>query len=249
MKKIILFPLLFSTLAFAENSNIRNDNKKLADDPTRITTKIGLSYSDNYNANDPTIKFSGSIALDPARKINVSLNDEASEWRVGGSWLFDIGIVNFNFGKNEYENGANQTNYSVGTFVPLSYFGVEPMGIQIFPMAGYSYNDGESPCNVKMSGSGCENQHPTISDDYVMVSSQSHGGYLGALALKPLTQSITMIFAGGGSIGSNDYSGYWYGGGLGYSITERHSVSANSFLMDNSFAQETKFSFGYKYQF
>lgn len=246
MKKLLLTAFIMSSSAIAQQSDIREDKQKLADDPTRITTKVGISYSDNYGVDNSSLRFSGSVALDPARKINVSLNDDASEWRVGGSWLFDIGIVNFNFGKNEYENGANQTNYSVGTFIPLSYLGFEPLGFQIFPMAGYSYNDGESPCYV---GSECGEHTPTISDGYVMVSNQSHGGYLGALALKPLTQNLTLILAGGGSAGSNDFSGYWVGGGLGYSITDRHSISANSFLMDNSYAREEKFGFSYKYQF
>ncbi|MCP5922174.1 hypothetical protein NL350_27915, partial [Klebsiella pneumoniae] len=85
-----------------------------------------------------------SLALDPARKLNARINSDASEWRVGGSWLFPIGIFNFNIGKNDFSNGASQTNYSVGTFLPLSYFGIEPAGFQIFPMAGYTYNTGEA---------------------------------------------------------------------------------------------------------
>ncbi|MCZ4061578.1 hypothetical protein O3W44_24195 [Pantoea sp. LMR881] len=50
---------------------------------------------------------------------------------------------NVNFGENEYTNGATQTNYFPGTFVPLSYLGFEPAGFRIFQMTGYTYNTGE----------------------------------------------------------------------------------------------------------
>lgn len=117
--------LVLSSSALASERVPKENKNKLADDPTKVITKFGAAYSNNYDFDDQNISFSGSLALDEARKINVRINDDASEWRVGGSWLFPVGIVNFNFGKNEYTNGADQTNYSVGTFVPLSYFGIE----------------------------------------------------------------------------------------------------------------------------
>lgn len=94
--------LLISTIAQAV------DNKsKLADDPTKVITKIGVAYANNYDFNDKNVSLSGSLALDSARKINIRTNSDASEWRAGGSWLAPVGILNFNFGRNEYENGAN----------------------------------------------------------------------------------------------------------------------------------------------
>lgn len=124
-------------------ATVKEAHEKLDDDPTKVTTKVGVSWSDTYDMDDSNLSFSGSMALDKAKKLNARVNSDASEWRVSGSWLFPVGIINFNFGKNEYTNGATQTNYSVGTFVPLSYFGIEPAGFQIFPMAGYTYNTGE----------------------------------------------------------------------------------------------------------
>ena len=75
------------------------------------------------------------------KKLNARVNSDTSERRVGGSWLFPVG--NVNFGENEYTNGATQTNYFPGTFVPLSYLGFEPAGFRIFQMTGYTYNTGE----------------------------------------------------------------------------------------------------------
>ncbi|WED21881.1 hypothetical protein L3Q72_00230 [Vibrio sp. JC009] len=248
MKYIAILPSLTLFTANVLAGEVKSNNEKLADDPTKITTQLGISYSDYYDFGGETIFISGSLALDEVRKLNVSANSSGSEWRVGGSWLFDIGIVNFNFGKNEFEDGSTQTNYSIGTFMPLSYFGFQPLGIQIFPMAGYSYNDGENKCYVNNPGSPCFNETPEINEDYIMVSNQAHSGYLGAFALKPLSESWTLMAMGGGSAGSNDYSGYWLGGGVGYSLSESHSFSIFTFLVDNSYGSEEKFGVSYKYQ-
>ncbi|WP_433977364.1 hypothetical protein [Erwinia sp. E_sp_B01_9] len=161
MKKINVLSLLLllTGQVLAQSGQVKGEKEKLDDDPTKVTTKVGASWSDNYDLDDSNLSFSGSVALDAARKLNARINSDASEWRIGGSWLFPVGIVNFNFGKNEYTNGASQTNYSVGTFIPLSYFGIEPAGFQLFPMAGYTYNTGETlGCktdgNSKMSFTG-----------------------------------------------------------------------------------------------
>ena len=110
---ITIASLSVTCSAIAAKPAVQANHEKLADDPTKVITKTGISYANNYDFDDANVSFSGSLALDAARKINVRLNEDASEWRVGGSWLFPIGILNFNFGKNEYTNGANQTNYSV----------------------------------------------------------------------------------------------------------------------------------------
>ncbi|WP_220272508.1 hypothetical protein [Alteromonas aestuariivivens] len=136
---------IIPAVAMSQAGNVKDNRDKLADDPTKVITKVGVSYADNFDFDDSNVSVSGSFAFDQARKINLRVNSDASEWRVGGSWLFPLTIINFNFGKNQYVNGANQTNYSIGTFMPLSYFGFVPGGFQIFPMAGYTYNDGEYP--------------------------------------------------------------------------------------------------------
>lgn len=246
--KLPLCLILLPTLAFAESDKVNKEKDKLAEDPTRVTTTLGISYSNNYDLDDGGTNFSGSLALDPARKINLQVNEDASEWRVGGSWLFDIGIVNFNFGRREFTSGAVQDNYSVGTFIPMSYFGFEPLGIQIFPMAGYSYNNGDQLCEVA-SGDCPDEANQGLDSDFIMVPTEAHSGYIGAFALKPLSENLTLVMVTGGSIGSNDYSGYWIGGGLGYTIMKKHSLSAFTYKMDNSYGADTAFSVGYKYEF
>lgn len=90
-----------------EQTTVNNNADKLADDPTKVTTKLGVSYANNFDFNDDNYSFSGSYTLGQARKLNVQTNSDASEWKIGDSWLFPVGIVNFNFGKSEYTNGVN----------------------------------------------------------------------------------------------------------------------------------------------
>ncbi len=102
--------------------------EKHHEDPTKIVTKVGAGYSDSAFV-------SGSIGLDEARMINARYN-ETGEWRLGGSWLFDLGIVNFNFSRTDYENDSYRNNYSIGTYIPLSYFDISPVRMDVlFPMA------------------------------------------------------------------------------------------------------------------
>ena len=232
-----------SAVHAAPNSDIKDNESKLADDPTKVVTKVGVSYANNYDFDDSNVSLSGSLAFDPARKINVRLNSDASEWRVGGSWLFPVGILNFNFGKNEYTNGATQTNYSVGTFIPMSLFGIEPLGLQLFPMAGYTYNDGESPRCDGNSASACSDVNfvgtPSAENGFYMADSAGSSGYVGAFGLKPLSQEVTLMGFAAGTYGSeNDegenYKGYFLGGGVSYLANKNHSFSLMSFLMDNN---------------
>ncbi|MDI9221538.1 hypothetical protein QMZ30_11575 [Pantoea sp. EA-12] len=259
----IIFTLLSLTCsaALAAATDDARGDHKLDDDPTKITTKAGVSWSDTYDMDDSNVSFSGSIALDKAKKLNARINSDASEWRIGGSWLFPVGIVNFNFGKNEYTNGATQTNYSVGTFIPLSYFGFAPGGFQIFPMAGYTYNTGEVRDCQRDDKGACispqfaENLSPESNFETITTSGSS--GYLGAFTLKPLTPDLTMIAFAAGSYGSkNDegenYHGYFGGIGLGYSIDKHNSINVMTFIMDNNTyldSPDNRFVLSYKYQF
>lgn len=250
MKKTLAFcALLLPTMVFATSAEKNKEDTKLADDPTKITTKIGVSYTNDYDLEDGGATFKGSLAFGPVSKLNVRVNDDATDWRVGGSWLFDAGIVNFNIGKREFETGAEQTNYSVGTFIPLSSFGYEPLGMQIFPMAGYTYNDGNEACEVASDACSSEGIISPINSDFVLVSSESHTGYVGAFVLKPLAEGVTLIMVGAGSAGSNDYSGYFVATGLGYAFLEQHSVSAFTVKQDNSYGEDTFFGLTYDYEF
>ena len=76
-----------ATPLWAQDTSARNPNAgKLSDDPTKVVTKIGLRYSDFGT-------ISGSVAFGPVTKINASISED-EQWRFGGSYLFDFGIVN-----------------------------------------------------------------------------------------------------------------------------------------------------------
>ncbi|EIO4563413.1 hypothetical protein LQM11_004039 [Vibrio parahaemolyticus] len=243
-RSILMITLaLASGHALAAPQSAKNNHEKLADDPTKVITKVGVSYANNLDFNDDNVSFSGSLAFDEARKLNVRVNSDGSEWRVGGSWLFPMGIVNFNFGKNEYTNGADQTNYSIGSFMPLSYFGIQPAGIQIFPTAGYTYNDGSSPrctdtsktCSTTPNFSGL----PTAENGFTMVDVAGSSAYLGAFALKPLSSKLTLMGVTVGTYGSendegDNYKGYFAALGLGYLVNKQHSFNVMTGIMDNN---------------
>lgn len=246
-KNMISYFFCFTPLfAFADDKD-----EKLADDPTKVVTKLGVGYKNNYDFDTDNFSLSGSLALDDARKINARINHDATEWQIGGSWLFDIGIVNFHFAENVLENETSKTNYSVGTFVPLSYFGLEPFGMQIFPMAGYTYNKGDYRCDYDQNtfeDCGLDSM-PDAGNGYVLESSVSHSAYVGGFALKPLTPTFTWIIFGGGSVGSDNYSGYWAGTGLGATIDERNSLNFYSYYSDNSFGSSNGLGLSFTHEF
>ncbi|MGV2986212.1 hypothetical protein ACE1OE_01110 [Vibrio sp. E150_011] len=219
------------------------DNKnKNVEDPTRINSKLGFAGNYDFNSESYGYSVSGSIGLSEAQKINLRLHPDTDEWTLGGSWLFDIGIVNFNFGRSEYDDGSNFNNYSIGTFVPLSVFDIEPYGWQIFPMAGFNYTDGERPLNEV---------EPEFdpSNPYALHPTDSTGGYLGYFSLKPLNDEFTAMTFAGASAGSNDYFGYWLGAGLGYKFTKRDSLTLLGLLSDNDYGSEQKIIFSYSHDF
>jgi hypothetical protein len=264
-KPLLLGALLVLSLscghALSETNGNRATAEKDVDDPTKVTTKAGISFANNFDLDDSNFSLSGSWALGAARKINLRVNSDASEWRVGGSWLFSAGILNFNFGKNEFGNGASQTNYSIGTFVPLSLFDIKPFGIQIFPMAGYTYNDGNHLECGNNGSSKCALQgfdgEPSPENGFTNVNTAGSSVYLGAFALKPLSENFRLLGFMGGSYGSKNevgehYKGYFGGLGIGYSFTKQHSINAYTYIMDNNTYLDNadkRFSFSYTYQF
>lgn len=247
-------------LIYAAAVNAAEEQQKLDDDPTKVTTKVAVAWSDTYDLDDSNLSVSGSVAIDKARKLNARINSDASEWRVGGSWLFPVGIINFNFGKNQYTNGATQTNYSVGTFIPLSIWGIEPGGFQIFPMAGYTYNTGEIKGCKRDDRGECVSPEfaETFSPEsnFETITASGSSGYLGAFTLKPLTPNLTLIGFAAGSYGSkneigDNYQGYFGGVGLGYAATEHLSLNALTFIMDNNTYldhPDTRFLFSLSWQ-
>lgn len=230
MRHAVTIAVLLSLNSFTVNAT-----EKHHEDPTRIVTKVGLTYSES-------IRISGSIGLDDTRMINVRTDLEGEEWRIGGSWLLSMGIMNFNFSRSDYDEGAYKNNYSVGTFVPLTYFGIEPLGWQVFPMAGYSYNDGEFLQEQASNDS-------ILESNYTLMPASSHGGYIGGFAVKPLSDRWSLMGFGGGSLGSDDYSGYWYGAGISHKFSNTQSFNLYGYVSDDSFGDNSSFGGSYTYEF
>jgi len=224
---------VFPFVAVGEQKSTEAEAEKHQEDPTKIATKLGLGYDDKFVV-------SGSLMLDAARKLNARVNEDASEWRFGGSWLFKFGIVNFNYSQSDLGGGANKRNFSVGTFVPLGKFGFAPGGWQIFPMAGYSYNEGAFLA---------PNPDPALSEDYVLLPGSSEGGYIGAFTFRPLSESWTALGVAGVSKGSDDYSGNWIGLGLGYTFNEHQSANIFAFNSDDDFGQQQRLRISYTHEF
>jgi hypothetical protein len=208
------------------------------EDPTKVVTKLGLGYSDD-------LTFSGSIGLDQSRMINARINTDASEWRLGGSWLFDMGIMNFNFSRSDYDGGSTKDSYSVGTFVPMSYFGFSPGGWQLFPMAGFNYSEGE----IYSEATSEEDFDDLDGSNLILISSSSNSAYIGGFALKPLTEKFSFSVVVGGMKGSDDYSSYWAGTGVSYKISGNQSCNVFGFISDDDYGRREKVSFSYSYQF
>ncbi|KZY64742.1 hypothetical protein A3742_03460 [Oleiphilus sp. HI0071] len=216
--------------------------EKLTNDPTKIETKLGLGYQDDWS-------FSGSLAFDPVRKINLSVKADGNEWRGGGSWLFDIGIVNLNFGRTEFDNGNTQDSYSVGTFLPLSIFGFAPGGVQIFPMFGYAYSNGETICDTRPEDSECYGFISPEDGFLIYIPTENHSGYIGALALKPLSDEWTLLTVLNYTQGSDDFNSAFGALGAGYTLNKRHSMSLMAFSVDNTYGDKSGIGASYKYAF
>ena len=78
-KAWILGMLVLSQGAVSAETNEPRD--KLDDDPTKVTTKAGVSWSDTYDLDDSNLSFSGSVALAKAKKLNARVNSDACEGR------------------------------------------------------------------------------------------------------------------------------------------------------------------------
>lgn len=215
--------------AVAQEETRDRSAEKLSDDPTKVITKLGVRYTDYATV-------SGSIAFGPASKINASVS-ETGEWSLGGSYLFKLGIVNAAASRKELSNGTSQTQYSIGSFIPLSALGASTGKWQMFPMFGLNYTEGQ---NTETDVS--------LSEDPLAVAS-SKGGYVGLFALRPLSEKWVLKGAIVGSKGSNDYSGYSVGGGISYAITKRDSVAAFASYIDNSFGARELIGISYKHEF
>jgi len=219
-------------LCFSQTTQAAESKEKHHEDPTKVITKLGVGYTDEFT-------LSGSLALDPARKLNGKVNSDASEWRLGGSWLFDFGILNFAMSRTAYDDGGNKNSYSIGTFAPLKAFGVDTGSWMVFPMAGISHNKAEV----------FSSEDVQFSNDVVMVQNTSNGGYIGGMALRPISEKWTFMIFGGGGIGSDDYSNLWAGTGASYKINDHHSFNFFGFVSEDNYGNVSKISASYTYEF
>ena len=219
---------LLAVSAWAEGEEEKNP-----EDPTKVVTKLGVAYNGDLN-------LSGSLSVGQGKKISGRINEDASEWRIGGSWLFDFGIVNVNFSRTDFDGDAYKNNYSIGTFLPLNVFGVDTGKWQVFPMAGFSHNDGQ---NYIEAG------EPLFTNDFVLVPNSSDGGYIGAFALRPINEQWTFMSVLGGSLGSNSYAGVWAGMGLSCRLTEKQSMNVFGFISEDDFGRVEKLSLSYTIEF
>ncbi len=225
----LLVCLAIAGPALAQERSARTERTQLADDPTKIITKLGVRYTED-------VSISGSVAFGPVTKINASYS-ETGEWSLGGSYLFNFGIVNVAASHRELDNGTSQTQYSLGTFVPLSALGASTGKWQMFPMAGVNYIEGSS---VDLD---------TVLSNDLPVATSSKGGYIGVMGLRPLNEKWVFRGVLVGSAGSDNYSGYTIGGGFSYMITKRDRVSAFASYIDNSFGTRDAIGISYSREF
>ncbi|WP_440876908.1 hypothetical protein [Thalassotalea sp. PLHSN55] len=230
MKKLIISAVLLASANFAANAYA--EEEKHPDDPTKVITKLGFNYTDE-------VAISGSLALDEARKINVRTNTDASEWRIGGSWLFDFGILNFSLNRSEYDDGGNKNSYSVGTFLPINKLGVDTGKWQIFATGGFNHNKTET----------FQETEPELTSEMTMIQNASNGGYLGAFALRPITDKWTFMTFGGGGMGSGGYRNAWGGAGTTYKFNNQHSMNVFGFVSDDDYGTVSKVGVSYTYEF
>ncbi len=222
--------IAFAFVFFAPGSWAQGaSGEKLADDPTKVVTKIGARYSDFGTV-------FGSVAFGPVTKVNLSVS-EGDQWRIGGSYLFNFGIVNISASEQELDSGVTQTQYAIGTFVPLVALGIQPGGWLLFPAAGANYTEGDA--------SGIDFDFA----DAFPTEISSKGGYVGLLGLKPLSER--WVVKGGGvlSAGSDDYSGFSVGAGVTFNASANDSISVFGSYTDNSFGQRELFGVSYTREF
>ncbi len=203
--------------------------EKAAEDPTKIATKAGFSYSDEFS-------ISGSLAFGPVTKVNARIS-ESGQWSLGASYLFSFGILTFSAGKNEFDNGSEQTRYSLGGFVPLTAMGLKTGKWQLFTPFGYTYSEGTvAVTSLEL--------HETFD---VEVSNNS--GYLGMFAIRPFNEKLTFMTGGIYTRGSDDFTGISLGGGLSYHLTEADTVALFGSYIDNDFGDEQKLGVSYRHEF
>lgn len=187
--------------------------EKHYEDPTRIFSRAGVGY-------DGDVTFNGAIGLDETRMLRGKMNADGSEWQLGGSWLFEKGILNFNINGHE-----ERTSYSLGTFVPLSVLGVDTGKWLVFPMGGANFVKGKKD-----------------NDD-------SAGAYLGGFAIRPINEQWSVLGYMGFGLGGNNYTSVWGGAGGSFKIDPKQSIKLMGSYSEDSYRTDNKLSLSYTYEF
>lgn len=223
-------PIAILCLALAPFAAMAQEqSEKLADDPTKVVTQIGV------RATNITTSVMGSIAFGPVNKLNLTYS-ENGEWSFGASHLFRLGIVNISGSNRELDSGIEQTLYSIGTFIPLSQL-TDTGKWQLFPTLGYNYAESEVPV------------YSPLVNEVITVPVTSHSAYLGLFGLRPLGPKWTALAGAVGVTGTDEYSAFSLGAGLTYNLTNKDSVTGFAGYSDNTFGSREVFGVGYKHQF
>lgn len=222
--------LAATTLCLAFASPVCAQSEKAAEDPTKIATKAGASYSDDE------FSVSGSLAVGPRLKFNGRVS-ESGLWSVGASYLFPVTILTFAAAKNKLDTGVEQTRYSLGGFVPVTQLGLKTGKWILFVPFGYTYTKGKG-----LVTDVDQNENLTFE-----VSSNS--GYVGLFVLRPLGPRFTLMAGGNLTKGTHDFSGFALGGGLSYHLRKKDTLRVSASYNDNSFGTKKKLNIAYVHEF
>ncbi len=214
-------------LAFA--APVYAQSEKAAEDPTKIATKAGVSYSDE-------LYVSGSMAIGSKFKFNGRVS-ESGLWSIGASYLFPVAILTFSAAKNELDTGVEQTRYSLGGFAPLSRLGLKTGKWNVFVPFGYTYTKGQQA------------QADIDQDEEIPVALSSSSAYVGLFGFRPLNAKLTLMAGGNWSKGTNDFSGVTLGGGLSYHLSKKDTLGLSGSYMDNSFGRKEQLRVSYRHEF
>lgn len=203
--------------------------EKNPEDPTKIATKAGVSYSDE-------LSISGSLAFGPVTKLNARVS-ESGQWSIGASYLFSFAILTFSAAENEFDNGSVQTRYSLGGFVPLTAMGLKTGKWQLFSPFGYTYSEGE----VAVTDVALQ--------ETFNVEVSNNSGYVGLFGIRPFNERLTFLSGGIYTRGSDDFQGISLGAGLSYHLGENDTVALFGSYIDNDFGEEQKLGVSYRHEF
>lgn len=200
MKNILLTVVII--FFFNHSVMAEQEKKKNFFDPTNIDTRIGAQYTDKgFGA-------SGSIAWSETGKVNVSAT-EGGSWTLGGSWGTDWGLIDYYVSSDE-----DRTGYYLGTYVPLSTFGVDTGKLMVFPFAGANYTTFEEP---QVSG-----------------ATDSYGAYAGVLALYPVNEQVTAGIYSFYAYGT-EYTNALAAAFVGYNFTENLALKTMAGYSDDNY--------------